>query len=86
MDIETFDMFEIVMRGLQTKVKRKPQKGERPNEETAELISPAIYASNSTRANANVLGWAKWVALDIDDYEGSIEAVSYTHLTLPTRA
>ena len=42
MDFESFDVFETVMRGLQKKVKRKPQKGERPNEETAELISPAI--------------------------------------------
>ena len=75
MDFESFDVFETVMRGLQKKVKRKPQKGERPNEETAELISPAIYSTNNTRANANVLGWAKWVALDIDDYEGSIEDV-----------
>ncbi len=75
MDFETFDMFETIMRGLQEKVKRKPQKGERPNEETAELISPAIYSNHNTRANANVLGWAKWVALDIDDYEGSIEDV-----------
>ncbi len=75
MDFESFDAFETVMRGLQKKVKRKPQKGERPNEKTAELISPAIYSSNNTRANANVLGWSRWVALDIDDYEESIEDV-----------
>ncbi len=75
MTFKTFDEFELLMKDLQNVEKRKPQKGERPNEKTAELISPAIYSSNNTRANANVLGWSRWVALDIDDYEGSIEDV-----------
>ena len=75
MNFESFDEFESLMLDLQKKVKRKPQKGERPNEETAELISPAIYNTSTTRANSNVVGWAGWVALDIDDYEGSIDSV-----------
>jgi len=35
----------------------------------AELISPAVYKPGTTRRNANVLGWAGWAALDIDDHE-----------------
>ena len=34
----------------------------------AELISPAIYEAGSTRANKNVLGWAGWAAVDVDDW------------------
>ncbi len=60
MTFKTFDEFELLMKDLQNVEKRKPQKGERPNEKTAELISPAIYSSNNTRANANVLGWSRY--------------------------
>tara|TARA_B100001093_G_scaffold6187_1_gene6268 strand:- start:30508 stop:31440 length:933 start_codon:yes stop_codon:yes gene_type:complete len=75
MTLKSFDEFESTMRALQTQVKRKPQKGERPNEETAELISPATYNTSDTRKNSNVLGWGSWVALDIDDYNGNIDDV-----------
>ncbi len=30
-------------------------------------ISPAIYAAGTTRANDNVVGWAEWMGLDIDN-------------------
>ena len=72
MTFKSFDEFESTMRALQKEVKRKPRKGERPNEETAALISPAIYERDTTRANTNVIQWGGWVALDIDDYEGTI--------------
>ena len=41
----------------------------------AQLISPAIYEDNTTRANKNVLGWGSWCAVDVDDYEiqGNLE-------------
>jgi hypothetical protein len=71
MKFNSFDAFEETMKALQSQVKRKPEKGERPNSETAELISPAIYTKDTTRANQNVIHWGKWVALDIDDYEGN---------------
>jgi len=35
----------------------------------AELISPAVYVPNTTRANKNVLTWAGWAAVDVDDIE-----------------
>ena len=34
----------------------------------AQLISPATYLSNTTRANANVVNWANWTAVDVDDH------------------
>jgi hypothetical protein len=72
MNFASFEEFEDMMEDLQKEVKRKPKKGERPNEETAALISPAIYKRDTTRANTNVIQWGGWVALDIDDYEGTI--------------
>lgn len=42
----------------------------------ANLISPAIYdPSSDKRRNANVIAWAGWAALDVDDhdFEGNIE-------------
>lgn len=44
---------------------------ERPlgGKKDAELISPAIYTTGTTRLNKNVLGWAGWAAVDIDDIE-----------------
>tara|TARA_R110000744_G_scaffold334643_10_gene439962 strand:- start:1893 stop:2861 length:969 start_codon:yes stop_codon:yes gene_type:complete len=41
----------------------------------AELISPAIFEANSTRKNENVLAWASWAAVDVDDhvFEGNLE-------------
>tara|TARA_A100001011_G_scaffold356697_1_gene400947 strand:+ start:524 stop:1465 length:942 start_codon:yes stop_codon:yes gene_type:complete len=75
MTFQSFDEFESTMKSLQKDVKRKPKKGERPNEETAALISPAIYKRDTTRANSNVIQWGGWVALDIDDYDGTIDTV-----------
>jgi hypothetical protein len=35
----------------------------------ASLMTPAVYAEGSTRANNNVLCWAGWAALDVDDHD-----------------
>lgn len=35
----------------------------------AQLISPTTYKPNTTRANKNVLAWAGWAAVDVDDHE-----------------
>ena len=35
----------------------------------AELISPAVYEPGTRRANKNVLSWAGWCAVDVDDIE-----------------
>jgi len=39
----------------------------RKDKKSAPLMSPAIYTEKSTRANDNVLGWAGWCAVDIDE-------------------
>ena len=44
-------------------------KQERKGKKDAELISPATYVDGTTRANRNVLAWAGWAAVDVDDYE-----------------
>lgn len=33
------------------------------------LMSPAIYEKDTTRANRNVIEWAGWCAVDVDDFE-----------------
>ena len=41
----------------------------------AQLISPATYVANTTRANKNVVDWGGWAAVDVDDHkiEGDLE-------------
>ena len=41
----------------------------------AQLISPAVYETGTTRSNKNVLAWESWCAVDVDDIEiqGNIE-------------
>ena len=50
---------------------------ERPlnDKQDAALISPAIFKPDSTRKNDNVIAWAGWAAVDVDDIEitGDIE-------------
>lgn len=41
----------------------------RASKKDAMLMSPAVYEKDTTRANANVIEWAGWCAVDIDDYE-----------------
>lgn len=45
------------------------------NKKDAQLISPATYQPNTTRANANVVNWATWAAVDVDDhvFEGDLQ-------------
>lgn len=47
----------------------------RAGKKDAQLISPAIYESDTTRANKNVICWAGWAAIDVDDhkFEGDLE-------------
>ena len=41
----------------------------------AQLISPAVYKEGTTRANRNVEYWGNWACVDVDDYEGTIDAI-----------
>ena len=59
-DIESWDKFVKFL----YKLSERPLEGKL----NAELISPAIYEPGTTRANKNVLAWAGWCAVDIDDW------------------
>ena len=61
MDFQSFSALEALLYTLS----KRQLKGKRD----AELISPATYKTNTTRANANVLTWASWCAVDVDDVE-----------------
>jgi len=39
------------------------------DKKAAQLISPATYIKDTTRANKNVVDWAGWAAMDVDDHE-----------------
>lgn len=60
-DFESWDRFVKFL----YKLSERPLEGK----QHAELISPAIYEPGSTRGNKNVLAWAGWCAVDIDDWE-----------------
>ena len=60
-DLSDFDAFERVLYELSKKT--------RQSKKDAELMSPATYKANTTRANDNVIEWAGWCCVDIDDYE-----------------
>ena len=60
-DLANFNAFERVLYQLA----EKP----RADKTEAELMSPATYLPNTTRANKNVVDWHGWCAVDVDDYE-----------------
>jgi len=83
MDFKSWGAFEDLLYSLSEKPGYKPKKDERKN--GSPLITPACFAENTTRKNINVLSWAGWAALDIDDYTGSFENAAsafndYTHV------
>lgn len=59
MDFDTFDDFEVLLYDLA----KKPL----ANKKAAQLITPAVYKPDTTRANDNVLCWAGWAAVDVDE-------------------
>lgn len=67
-DFKTFQEFERSLYHLSTLKGYKAKKGEF-NKKTSPLISPAIYKAGTTRANANVIQWSSWAAIDVDDHE-----------------
>ena len=60
-DLHDFNAFERVLYQLS----EKP----RASKKDAELMSPAIYEPDSLRRNTNVIEWAGWCAVDVDDFE-----------------
>lgn len=60
-DFESWDKFANFLRKLSERKLNGKQ--------DAELISPAVFKPNSTRKNDNVICWAGWAAVDVDDIE-----------------
>jgi hypothetical protein len=67
MDFEDWSVLERMLYDL-SKYPRKDKK-------SAQLISPATYKPDTTRANDNVIGWAGWCAVDVDEhiFDGNLE-------------
>lgn len=67
LDFDNFQSFESVLYKL----------AERPiaSKTDAPLMSPAIYQPDTTRANDNVIEWAGWAAVDVDEhiFKGNLE-------------
>ena len=67
MDFQSWEDFVGLLRNLST----QPLE----NKKSAQLISPAVYETGTTRSNRNVTEWGKWAAVDVDDYTGSINDI-----------
>ena len=67
-DFATFQEFEKSLYYLSTLAGYKAKKGEF-TKKASPLISPATYKDGTTRANANVINWASWAAIDVDNHE-----------------
>lgn len=67
-DFDSFEKFEKSLYYLSTLPGYKAKKGERTNK-ASPLISPAVYKAGTTRANDNVVEWAMWAAIDVDNHE-----------------
>lgn len=59
--MKSFEDFEAGLYAL-SKVPRSGKK-------SATLISPAVFEPGTTRSNKNVIKWAGWCAVDVDDHE-----------------
>jgi hypothetical protein len=67
MNLSSFDEFEQLLYNL-SEVKRKDKK-------SAQLISPAYYVKDTTRANKNVVAWGGWAAVDVDSLNCTMETL-----------
>ena len=67
MDLDSWEEFENLLYGLSAI--------ERESKKDAQLISPAVYNAGTKRSNKNVLNWAGWAAVDVDDhsFNGNLE-------------
>lgn len=73
MSFDSWEEVEKLFLDLSKQDGYKPKKGE--FKKGSPLISPAVYKENTTRANANVISWGGWAALDIDEYDCSFKQV-----------
>jgi hypothetical protein len=69
MDFSSWEKFEALLYSVANEPGYKPAKGEKSKKKPSPLISPAIYKEGTTRKNDNVVAWAGWAAIDVDDHE-----------------
>lgn len=79
---DNWESFEAMLYKMATVPGYKLKKGERKAPKglkASPLITPAVYAENKTRANDNVIEWAGWAAIDVDDhkFEGNLKEELY---------
>jgi hypothetical protein len=67
MTFSSWEKFVFCLRELSKQPGYKPKKGEKNNPKASPLISPAVFAKDTTRSNANVIEWGRWAALDVDE-------------------
>lgn len=82
-EFNSFSAFERWLYRLARLPTMKPEKGKPIEPHHAPLISPAIYQTPKsdakedkiTRLNKTVVKWARWAALDVDDFKGKLEDI-----------
>lgn len=72
-DFKDFDQFDKVLHKLSS-IPRK-------DKTSAYLMSPASYIQGTTRKNDNVISWGGWCAVDVDEYDGSLDNFLSQHST-----
>jgi hypothetical protein len=78
LDFSTWEQFESMLYELSKKPGYKGSRGD--PKQSSPLISPAVYHPDTTRANKNVIEWACWAAVDVDDhtFEGDLQNELYS--------
>ncbi len=79
---DSWESFEAMLYKMASVSGYKLKKGERKAPKglkASPLITPAVYGEGKTRANDNVIEWAGWAAIDVDDhkFEGNLKEELY---------
>lgn len=81
-EFDSFEKFEKSLYHLSTLKGYKAKKDVRTPKDVhpSPLISPAVYKDKTTRANANVIEWAGWAAMDVDNhvFQGDLQNELHT--------
>jgi hypothetical protein len=73
MEFSSWEEFVMLLKQLSGQPGYKPKKFEKKR--GSSLITPAVFKNGTTRANANVIRWSGWCALDIDDVDSLEESL-----------
>jgi len=79
---DNWESFEAMLYKMASVPGYKLKKGERKAPKglkASPLITPAVYDEGKTRSNDNVIEWAGWAAVDVDDhkFEGNLKDELY---------